>query len=596
MLTLLCVPIMVNDEASALADAALAKSLGADLVEFRVDEFFSGINSTDDLDHAAAREQLAVVRLVSASPLPCIATCRPTWEGGHYDGDEMARVSLYERLGTASGRDEHPPRYLDIELAAYTRSANLKQKINLAVNHPEQRRDLVSSLILSMHDFQGRPADLSRRVLAMKAEPAAKVLKVAFRARSIRDNLELFELLRDRDRPMIALGMGDFGLMSRVLAPKFGAFLTFASLRESSGTAPGQPTIAELLGTYRFRSIGPKTKVFGIVGWPVSHSMSPTVHNAGFAAVGFDGVYVPMPVAVGEKQTDATTAAPTTTDLAASGSYESFKATLGELVDEPTLDFTGCSVTMPHKENLVRLARERGWSLDEASSVIGAANTLHVTRDQTGKVLAARVFNTDSPALASCILSALKIARGGSFDPDRKLRDVQVAIVGAGGVGRAAAYATAALGASVVIFNRSLDRAATLATLLNNEEHVRDQGGNAVAAEWSLLAKARCEVFVQCTSVGMKGGPDPEGSPVTIDTLVREVEAQRSSEKFRTIALETVYAPLQTLFLRDAHAAGWVTVDGASMFVEQAALQFEAWTRNAAPKKLFEKLVRERLR
>ena len=106
MPTLLCVPIMVKDEDSALADAALAKSLGADLVEFRVDEFFSGTNSSDDPDHTAEREQLAVVRLVSASPLPCIATCRPTWEGGQYDGDEMARVSLYERLGTASRRDQ----------------------------------------------------------------------------------------------------------------------------------------------------------------------------------------------------------------------------------------------------------------------------------------------------------------------------------------------------------------------------------------------------------------------------------------------------------------------------------------------------------
>lgn len=596
MPTLLCVPIMVKDEDSALADAALAKSLGADLVEFRVDEFFSGINSTDDPDRTAEREQLAVVRLVSASPLPCIATCRPTWEGGQYDGDEMARVSLYERLGTASGRDEHPPRYIDVELAAYTRSANLKQKINLAVDHPEQRRDLVSSLILSMHDFQGRPADLSRRVLAMKAEPAAKVHKIAFRARSIRDNLELFELLRDRDRPMIALGMGEFGLMSRVLAPKFGAFLTFASLRESSGTAPGQPTLAELLETYRFRSIGAKTKVFGIVGWPVSHSMSPTVHNAGFDAVGFDGVYVPMPVAAGEKQPDLTNARSATSDPDGSGSYESFKSTLGELVDDTALDFTGCSVTMPHKENLVRLARERGWALDEASNIIGAANTLHITRDQAGAVVSTRVFNTDVPALASCVLSALKIARGGTFDSNLGLRNVRVAVVGAGGVGRAGAYAMATLGATVVIYNRSFERAERLATLLTNAEGVKERGGKVVPAEWSLLPKTCCDVFIQCTSVGMKGGPDPAGSPVPIDAIVHAVEARGPSDDFRTIAVETVYSPLQTPFLRDASAAGWIAVDGASMFVEQAALQFEAWTGKAAPKGMFEKFVRERLK
>src|SRR5690349_14457802 len=137
---------MVQDEESALADARAAKDAGADLVEFRIDDVFSG--SGDET------EDKLVLRLVGQSPCPCIVTCRSALEGGHYDGDEMARVSLYERLGTAAGAGELPPRYLDIEYSAYGRSANIRQKVNLAVDHPAQVRDLRTSLILSMHDFQ----------------------------------------------------------------------------------------------------------------------------------------------------------------------------------------------------------------------------------------------------------------------------------------------------------------------------------------------------------------------------------------------------------------------------------------------------------
>ena len=120
------------------------------------------------------------------------------------------------------------------------------------------------------------------------------MIKIAWLARSLRDNLEAFELLRTRRKPMIALCMGRFGLMSRVLAPKFGGFLTFASLDGSSGTAPGQISISDMKKLYRWDALSPSTKVYGVVGSPIMHSMSPAIHNAGFEAVGFDGVYLPM--------------------------------------------------------------------------------------------------------------------------------------------------------------------------------------------------------------------------------------------------------------------------------------------------------------
>lgn len=86
--------------------------------------------------------------------------------------------------------------------------------------------------------------------------------------------------------------MGERGLMSRVLCPKFGGYLTFGTLEPGKVSAPGQPTIDDLVNLYNFRSIGPDTKVFGIIGKPVSHSKSPKLFNTTYKSVGFDGVYV----------------------------------------------------------------------------------------------------------------------------------------------------------------------------------------------------------------------------------------------------------------------------------------------------------------
>src|SRR5204863_9451724 len=106
--------------------------------------------------------------------------------------------------------------------------------------------------------------------------------KIVWTARTIRDNFEVFEILQNRTKPTVALCMGEAGLISRVLAGKFGAFLTFASLTRDSGTAPGQVTIHDMKRLYRWDSIGPNTRVYGVVACPVAHSMSPSIHNASF--------------------------------------------------------------------------------------------------------------------------------------------------------------------------------------------------------------------------------------------------------------------------------------------------------------------------
>jgi 3-dehydroquinate dehydratase/shikimate dehydrogenase len=548
MPTLVCVPVMVRDPDSALAEAAAARDGGADLVEFRIDEFFSG--SSDE------QETKAIVRVVAESPLPCIITCRIASEGGHYDGDEMERVALYERLGRSEGKGEHPPRYMDFELASYTRSANLRQKVDLAVGVPDlsQGREERASLILSSHDMATRPPDLMRRLSQLNSQPAAAVLKIAYRARSLRDSLELLELPSQGHKPMIALGMGEFGLISRILAPKFGGFLTFAALRPAAITAPGQPTLRELLDLYRFRTIKPKTRAYGIVGWPVSHSLSPLVHNAGFEVVGHDGVYVPLPVAAGE-DSEAT--------------YLSLKATLLELVNHPKLDLHGCSVTAPHKEGLVRLARESGWELEATAAAVGSANTLVIDR---GAELRIRVVNTDAAAAAECLQEALG-----------DLRAKTIGIVGAGGVGRAVAFGAASQGATVVIYSRGVERASRV----EGEIARALPGAKIIAAGTDLLHKTCCDALVNCTPVGMKDGPSPDASAIPIEQMGH---CDRSM-----VIMDTVYSPVETPLLKAAKAAGLRTIDGTGMFVRQAAAQFSLWTGRTAPRDIFGRLVQEEL-
>jgi 3-dehydroquinate dehydratase/shikimate dehydrogenase len=534
---------MVEDRASALRDATAAKAAGADLVEYRLDDFFHG--------YTQPTNEPEIAKLVEESPLPCIVTCRPAGaEGGHYDGPDDARLALFQRLGTALGLTV-PPRYIDAELSTYTRSANAAMKVNLAVGHPDEKRDLATSLILSVHDFAGRPADLSRKLVQLASQEAAKVLKIAYRARSLRDNLELFELLAHRDRPMIALGMGEFGLMSRVLAPKFGGFLTFASLRPTTTTAPGQPTVSELLNLYRFRSITPATAVYGVVGYPVSHSLSPRIHNAGFESINHDGVYLPLPLADG---------------------YESLKATLLELIHHPGLNLRGVSVTLPHKGNLLRLAREQGWGMDRHSAAIGAANTVVIQRNSAGNPVNIKIANTDAPALVDAMSEALGLIAG------RK-----VAVIGAGGVARAAAMSFSAAGAEVTIYNRTRERAVELAAALS--PGLAFSGARVAPGDMSALPRSRCDAYINCTPVGMLDGPAPNDLPIPI----REIAPLAPG----AVVMDTVYRPIETPLVRAARESKLRVVDGVSMFVNQAAAQFTMWTGSPAPVRLFERIVRE---
>lgn len=510
-MTRLCVAIFVTDVEGAKRDIARAAEGGADLVELRVDSM------TD------ANE---VARVARESILPCVVTCRPTWEGGQSELGDDQRVEILEAATLGNVR------YVDVEL----------ETLRHGVERPSGAQVIVSS-----HDFVGRPEKLLNIVLEMN-ERAGDINKVVWTARSIRDNLEAFELIRDRQKPTIALCMGEAGLISRVLAKKFGGFLTFASLEAGKGTASGQVSIADMKSLYRWDALGAATKVYGVVASPVMHSMSPAIHNACFDRVGWDGVYLPLLV---------------------EGSYESFKAFMETFLAFPGMDLSGLSVTLPHKENALRYLQEKGAEVEELAVRIGAVNTIVVTRDNGQARL--RGMNTDYAAILDSITARMGITR-------EQLKGVRVGVLGAGGTGRTAVAGLAACGATVVVYNRTREKADALAAEFNGKS------GKVVAAPMEKLCDSCCQVWVNTTSVGMY--------PKVDETPFGEGPPKLDAE---TVVFDTIYNPIKTRLLACAEAAGAKTIGGVEMFVRQAAGQFEAWTQRPAPRELMREVVERRL-
>ena len=518
-MTRLCVPIFVKTAEQARRDALVAVERGADMIELRLDSLGEILDEppeqwkTDTLVNG-------LVSLIDDLAVPTVVTCRPASEGGLSNADDETRLTLLAAVAhDVTG-------YVDLEWATLNRAGGWPFSfLKLTGNRPEPTK-----VILSSHDFDGRPSHLFN-LFADMSESRADVVKLAWRARSVRDNVEAFELLRDAAKPTIALCMGEEGLVSRVLAKKFNAFLSFASLSDTLGTADGQIPVDVMKRLYRWDAIGRQTRVYGVVGHPVGHSLSPHVHNAAFEAADLDAVYVPFLVRPG---------------------YESFKAFMETYLAFEPLQLSGLSVTLPHKEHALRYVRERGGTLSDAADRIGAANTIKINRD--GGTLKLSATNSDADAIVDTITDALGCGRG-------DLSDRRVMVLGAGGTGRTAVAALSAAGCDVTVYNRTRDRADALA----DEFGVR-------ADPLADASAASADVVINTTSVGMSPDADATPLPGGLPSLSPD-----------GLVFDTIYNPVETTLLRDARAAGARTVNGEPMFLRQAAVQFETWTAQPAP-------------
>ena len=365
----------------------------ADLVELRLD-------MVADPDPAGA---------VAGRRLPVIVTCRPEWEGGRFTGSEEERWRLLSDAQLA-GAD-----YIDVEW-----KAGFHELI-------ERRRG--RGVIVSQHDFSGVPDDLAARVRAMRGT-GAEVVKVAVMARHLGDLIPLLSL-RGAGTSLVTLAMGEAGLPSRVLAARFGSAWTYAG----PAVAPGQMEAQALEDRFRYSRLTAETPVYGVVGRPVSHSVSPAMHNAAFRAAGIDAVYLPF----------------------AAADFPDF------LAFADACGIAGVSVTAPFKLAAFEAAVQR----DMVSDRVVSLNTLKRIRGGWSGL------NTDVPGF----LAALK---------DISLEGRRATILGAGGASRAAAVALSSVGAQVSVAARRRERADVVAHLTG----VSPTGWPPAPGSWDLLVNA----------------------------------------------------------------------------------------------------------
>ena len=440
--------------------------------------------------------------ILRARTKPILLTCRPVLEGGRWpDADPEGRRSVL-REATALGFD-----LVDVEARAGF-------------------DDVVAAkagrgLVLSWHDLEGTPEDLDS-LYARMAGARADVVKIAVTARSVADLGRLFAFARRRGaqtggkghagerRPaLVAIAMGPLGVASRILGGAFSAPFTFAAAAAGREAAPGQLTAGALVRVYRARSIGPATRIYGLVGVDILRSLSPAVHNAAFAARGIDAVYVPLQA-------------------------ESLDAFLEAL---PALGLSGFSLTRPYKSAILpKLA-----SVEPEAGRAGSVNTV-VVRDGS--------------------LSGSSTDGEGVLTPLRKRIEPKgraVAIVGAGGAARAAAFALTRAGARVTVLARRPGQSAEVAA-----------AAGCAAAPLEAAARLEWDVLVNATPVG--SGAAPGQLPVPEGAL-----------RPGTIVFDMVYEPRETPLLAAARARGCLTIGGVEMLVAQAVKQFETWTGVAAP-------------
>jgi 3-dehydroquinate dehydratase / shikimate dehydrogenase len=357
-----------------------------------------------------------------------IATCRRASNGGKFRGSITSQLDILSKAAAAGCQ------LVDVELQTAAKC------------RPEQVQKLRTraGLVLSFHDFRATK-NLDENLEKMLAYPA-DFYKVVSTATTLADNVTLIKFLaRQGDRhPLVSMCMGEQGIISRVLGVRAGSVFTFASAGAGQETAPGQVAAQELRSVYRIEQVDVATRVYGVVGDPVAHSLSPAIMNAAFRRENVNAVYL-------------TLHAKTLKDL---------------LTCVREIPIHGISVTMPYKEAILGHLD----NTDSHTTKIGACNT--VVRAQDGKLYG---FNTDAAGIVRPLERRLNTLEG-----------ARILVIGAGGAARAAVFGLKERGCEVYILNRSLAHAKKLAHQARARIMKRPD-----------LKKMAFDVIINATPVGM---------------------------------------------------------------------------------------------
>ncbi len=422
----LCIAVhgALPSELLAHAEAAIKDSV---FLEFRLDTLSKPAAAFPDIKALLNRRR----------DVTAIATCRRKSYGGRFTGSLNAELEILLKAA------EIGCQIVDLEIE----SAEQATRPQLA-KFRAALRAAGSALLISSHDFTRtrRPEGLSQTAKRIEAyEP--EFVKVVTTARSLADNLSILRMVEDQSlgTHVVGIAMGEEGLISRVLSPRAGAAFTFASLADGAETAPGQVPARTLLDLYRLDQLDQATRIFGVAGNPIAHSLSPLMHATAFRRENVNAIMLPLKVR-------------TLDDLLT-------------MVRDLPLD--GVAVTMPLKQEVLpHLA-----NMDPLTARIGACNTLRTGAD--GKLYG---FNTD---VAGVIRPLEKRMR---------LHGARILVLGAGGAARAAVFGLVEQGAEVFIVNRTHEKAVALAR--KAKAHVLGH---------NVLAKNRFDAIINTTPCGMTG-------------------------------------------------------------------------------------------
>lgn len=396
------------------------------LIEFRLDALDKPGTAITPLSRflSEARQQ--------HDDIVAIATCRRQAHGGSFLGTLKEELSILTHAAQAGCSIID----LEVESAEEASTAQL-----------DTLRQAEAALMVSFHDFRdfSDPGPVLERIQRFQPE----FVKIIPTARSLADNLRLLRWLESASgaSQIVSFAMGGEGALSRILCLRSGAAFTFAAASDEAATALGQFTAEAMRERFRVEEIDKATRIFGVAGNPVAHSLSPLMQNAAFHRERFDAVYVPLLV----------------------HSIEDLLRVVSEL------PISGMSITMPYKQQILpHLA-----NLDPLTARLGACNTVRLGADRR-----LYGFNTDVAGVVRPLERRLP------------LRGADVLVLGAGGAARAAVFGLVEKGAHVFLCGRNETVAAQLA-----------EEAGAVAIPRSLVPDRSFDVLVNATPCGMVGHP-----------------------------------------------------------------------------------------
>ena len=372
--------------------------------------------------------------------LPCqtIYSFRPKRQGGVYRGEEKERLDFLTEIARAI-----PYSYIDLE---YDVPTDVFFEIN---KH--------SNTICSYHNYAGR---INEEQLHMAFKKPSEIVKVAFVPVTVKEIFECImtvpRLKKERNN-VILIGMGGMGQWTRILGSFLNSPWTYVSVSHKYQTAEGQLTLNEALNIYRLHEIDLSFSVYGIIGKPLEHTISPIIHNFAFKEMGYQAVYVPFEI----------------------DSCHDFFNYINSFIP-----LRGLSVTIPFKQEIIPVM----GMVDEEAWSIGSINTI---RWQEGNWVG---YNTDYNGFINPLLNV------------RNPEGLRVLLIGAGGAAAAVAFALKKHNARVTVTNRNFKRASELARKFKLD-----------VIKWEDRHQFEYDILVNATPSGML--PDSESSPIELTNV-----------------------------------------------------------------------------